>query len=222
MDLENVFYDILERKNAFLGYKNNKFKKSKNWHFLKEVNPWIFSKNGLFLEVFFLANLGQQNVLCDIFQQNVLCDIFPSFFGFSPKMAIFPIFFFRQYRPRKCLLWHSGTKIAFLGYKHKKFKKSKIWNFFIFSPKMAIFPSFFLGNIGHENVFYDILERKIDFLGYKDKKFKKSKNWHFPHGVNQRFWSKNAHFSNFIFLGNIGLKNVFYNILERKKSLSRL
>ena len=27
---ENVFYDILERKNAFLGYKNNKFQKSKN------------------------------------------------------------------------------------------------------------------------------------------------------------------------------------------------
>ena len=30
---ENVFYDILEQKKAFLGYKNNKFKKSKNWHF---------------------------------------------------------------------------------------------------------------------------------------------------------------------------------------------
>ena len=30
---ENVFYDILERKNAFLGYKNKKFKKSKYWHF---------------------------------------------------------------------------------------------------------------------------------------------------------------------------------------------
>ena len=27
---EKVFYDILERKNAFLGYKNKKFKKSKN------------------------------------------------------------------------------------------------------------------------------------------------------------------------------------------------
>ena len=27
---ENVFYHILERKNAFLGYKNDKFKKSKN------------------------------------------------------------------------------------------------------------------------------------------------------------------------------------------------
>ena len=27
---ENVFYDILERENAFLGYKNKKLKKSKN------------------------------------------------------------------------------------------------------------------------------------------------------------------------------------------------
>ena len=27
---QNVFYDFLERKNAFLGYKNKKFKKSKN------------------------------------------------------------------------------------------------------------------------------------------------------------------------------------------------
>ena len=30
---ENVFYDILERKNAFLGDQNNKFEKSKNYHF---------------------------------------------------------------------------------------------------------------------------------------------------------------------------------------------
>ena len=37
---ENVFYDILERKNAFLGYKINKIKKSKNWHFSNGVNPW--------------------------------------------------------------------------------------------------------------------------------------------------------------------------------------
>ena len=27
---ENVFYDILERENAFLGYKNKKLKTSKN------------------------------------------------------------------------------------------------------------------------------------------------------------------------------------------------
>ena len=31
---ENVFYDIPERKNIFLGYKNNMSKKSKNLYFL--------------------------------------------------------------------------------------------------------------------------------------------------------------------------------------------
>ena len=52
---ENVFYDILDRKNAFLGYKNKEFKKSKNCHFSKGVNPWFWSKNGQFLNFFFYA-----------------------------------------------------------------------------------------------------------------------------------------------------------------------
>ena len=86
---------------------------------------------------------------------------------------------------------------------------------------MAIFQNFFLGNIGQENVFYDILERKNAFLAYKNKKFKKSKNWHFSKGVNLRFWSKNGHFSNFLFLGKIGQENVFYVVLERKNGFSR-
>ena len=92
---------------------------------------------------------------------------------------------------------------------------------------MAIFPTFFLGNIGHENLFYDILERKNAFLGYENKKFKMSKNWRFSKGVNQWFWSKNGHFSDLaifstFFLTNIGQENVFYDIRERKKCLSRL
>ena len=45
---ENVFYDILVRKNVFLGYKNKNFHKSKNWHFSKGVNPSFWSKNGHF------------------------------------------------------------------------------------------------------------------------------------------------------------------------------
>ena len=59
---ENVFYDILEQKHAVLGYKNKKFKKPKNWHFFKGVNPWFWSKNGLFSNFFFLNNLDQENV----------------------------------------------------------------------------------------------------------------------------------------------------------------
>ena len=113
-------------------------------------------------------------------------------------------------------------KKSFLGYKNKKFKKKL--TFLLqgltlgFGLKMAIFPTFIFGNIGQKNVLQDILERKNDFLGYKSKKFKKSKNCDFSKGVNQWFWYKNGHFSNFFFLGKIGQKNVFYDILERIKT----
>ena len=50
---ENVFYDILERKNGFLGYKNKKFQNSKNSHFSKGVNPWFWFKNGHFWKFLF-------------------------------------------------------------------------------------------------------------------------------------------------------------------------
>ena len=80
------------------------------------------------------------------------------------------------------------------------------------------FQFFYLGNIGQENVFYDILERKNTFVGSKNMKSKKSKNWHFSKGVNPWFWSKDGHFSIFFFLGNIGQKNVFYDILDRKNA----
>ena len=49
---ENVFYDILHRKNAFLGYKNKKFKKSKNLDFCKGVNLLFWFKIGHF-SIFF-------------------------------------------------------------------------------------------------------------------------------------------------------------------------
>ena len=45
---KNIFYDILEQKKAFLGYKKKKLKKSKNQYFSKGVNPWFRSKNGHF------------------------------------------------------------------------------------------------------------------------------------------------------------------------------
>ena len=54
-------------------------------------------------------------------------DIFPKGLthGIGPKMAVFPNLLLRQYRPVKCILRYSRTKNAFLGYKNKKFKKSK-------------------------------------------------------------------------------------------------
>ena len=88
--------------------------------------------------------------------------------------------------------------------------------------KWPFYQLFFLGNIGQEKVFYDILERKNTFLGYKKKKFKDSKNSHFFKGVNPLFWSKNGHFTDLFFLGNIGQQNLFYDILERYNAFFRL
>ena len=65
---ENVFHDILAQKIAFLGYKNKKFKKSKNWHFSKGVNPSFWYKNGHFSKLFFLGNMGHENVFYDILE----------------------------------------------------------------------------------------------------------------------------------------------------------
>ena len=125
IDRENVFYDILERKNAFLGCKNKKLKKSKNLHFSKGVNPWSQSKNNHFFNFFFQAILTRK--MCfTIFQNEKMpfqairtkssksrkIDIFLKrcSHGFGSKITIFPTFFFRQYRPGKCLLRYSRTK----------------------------------------------------------------------------------------------------------------
>ena len=66
---ENVFDHILEQKNAFLGSKNQKVKKSKNRHFSKGVNPWFWSKNDYFSNFFFLGNISQENIFYDILKQ---------------------------------------------------------------------------------------------------------------------------------------------------------
>ena len=66
---KNVFYDIVERKNVFLGHKNIKFKKSQNWHFSKGINPWFWSKNSHFANFFSLDNIGQENVFYDILER---------------------------------------------------------------------------------------------------------------------------------------------------------
>ena len=79
---ENVFYDILEQTNAFLGFKNKTFKKSKIDIFLKGLT-----------------------------------------YGFSPKMAIFPTFFFKQWGQENVFYDILERKNAFPGYKNKKFKK---------------------------------------------------------------------------------------------------
>ena len=73
------------KKKAFLGYKNKKFKKSKIDIFSKWLTHGFGPKMALLLPFFFLDNIGRENVFYDILER----------------------------------------KNAFLGYKNKKFKKSK-------------------------------------------------------------------------------------------------
>ena len=62
---ENVFYDILERINAFLGYKNKKFKKVENLTFFQRGFPMVLAKIAIF-QTFFFGHTGKENVFYDI------------------------------------------------------------------------------------------------------------------------------------------------------------
>ena len=122
-----IFYP---QKKAFLGYKNKMLKKSKNWHFSKGVNPRFRSKNGHFSKLFFLGNIGQENVFYDILELK------KAFLGCKNKKLkksknwhFSKLFFLRNIGQENVVHDILEQKKAFLGYKNKKFKKSKNWQF---------------------------------------------------------------------------------------------
>ena len=54
---ENVFHDILERKNAFIDYKNKNLKRSRNWDFSKKGLVYGFGqKLSTFPSLYFRQN----------------------------------------------------------------------------------------------------------------------------------------------------------------------
>ena len=66
---ENVFDDIVERKNAFLGYKKTKFKK---WKI--DIFPIHgFGPKMAIFSTFFLGNIGRENVFYDILERKNAC-----------------------------------------------------------------------------------------------------------------------------------------------------
>ena len=176
-----MFYDILERKNAFLNYKNSMFKKWKNWDFCKGANPWFWSKIDHFSIFFFLGILGEENVFYGILERkNTFLGYKNSILksgkfaisgkglthGFGPKLTIFPCFFLGNIGQQNVFYDILERKNAFLGHKNRRFKKWKNWDFCKgvnpwFWSKIGHFSIFlFLSVIGQENVSYDILEPK--------------------------------------------------------------
>ena len=88
----------------------------------------------------------------------------------------------------------------------------------VFVEKSPFFQFFFLGAIGQENVFYVILkQKKTPFQAIKTKSSRSRKPDIFPKGITHGCWSKNGHFSNIFFLGNMG-KEMSVTILQNQKS----
>ena len=118
------------KKTPFQGIKTKSSKSRKSDIFSKGLTHGQFwSKNCRFSNFYFLGYMGQENVFYEILERKNACldykkrssnsrkiDIFPNELthGFGPKMALFPTFFFKQYRPGKCLLGYSRTKKRFL------------------------------------------------------------------------------------------------------------
>ena len=133
---ENVFYDILERKNAFLDYKNQTFKKSKTG-ISQRGQCMVLVKNWQFFHRFILGKKGQGNVSR-----------------------------------------YSKSKNAFLHYKNKKLKKWKNLTFFqrgysmVFCQKWAIFSSFCLRENRREKCFTIFQKEKTPFKTIKTRSSK--------------------------------------------------
>ena len=147
---------------------------------------------------------------------------------FWSKNGHFSNFYFLGNICQKNVFYHIlERKNAFLGYKTKKFKKSKNWIFpkgltHGFGPKMAILPTFFLGNMGQKSIFYDILERRNAFLGYKNKKLKNWKIHIFLKGVNPWFLVQKWPFFQFFFFGQYKPGKYLLRYSRTKKRLSRV
>ena len=100
-----MFLDILERKNAFLGYKSKKLKKWKNCHFCKGVSQWFWSEIGHF-SIFFKGNIFEKN----------------SFYGILERKNVFVGYKKKKLKKSKNYEFSKGGSSWFL---------SKIGNFFL-------------------------------------------------------------------------------------------
>ena len=100
---ENVFYDILQRKNSFLGYK---------------VTFTIFQNEKMFFQA--IKRKSSKSRKIDIFSKGLT-------HGFGPKMADFPTFFFQAIQARKMSFTiFQNEKTTFQAIKTTSSKSRKI------------------------------------------------------------------------------------------------
>ena len=236
---ENVFLDILERKKAFLGYKNKKFIKWKNCHFSKRVSPWFWSKIGHF-SIFFLKIIQGKKMSFTIFQNEKTpfqaikttssktrkIDIFPRWLThvFGPRMAIFPTFFCQEIQARKMSVTiFQNEKTPFQAIKTRSSKSGKIAIFpkgllHGFGQKLVIFQSFFLKVIQARKMRFTIFQNeKTCFQAIKRKSSKSEKIVIFSKGLVHGFGQKLGIFPN-CFLRQYSKGKMCFQIFQNEKT----
>ena len=140
----NIGQEILEQKSRSLRYKLRNSNSGKIDIFAKGLTSGIGQKWPI-LNLFFLGNIGQENVVYDILERK------RAFFNlwFWSKNGYFSQFFFLDNIGIENVFYDILERNnVFLGYKKKKFKKSKNSYFSQgvnqwYWPKMAILKSFF-------------------------------------------------------------------------------
>ena len=123
---KNVFYEFLERKKGLSRLWKQKVQKVVKFTFFKRGYPMVLVQKWPYFQLFFFREYRPGKCLLRYsrtkktpFQaiktrssKSRKIDISPKGLthGFGPKMGIFVTFFFRQYRPGKCLFRYSKTK----------------------------------------------------------------------------------------------------------------
>ena len=141
------------------------------------------------------------------------------------KWPFFQLLFFRQYTQGKCLLRYSRTKKRHSRLQKRRRSKTRKIDVFPkglthgIGPKMVMFPTFLLSRYRPEKCLLRYsTTKKTPFQAIKTRSSKSQKIHIFLKRLTH-VWSKNGHFTNFFFLGNIAQENVFYNILEGKNAI---
>ena len=140
------------------------------------------------------------------------------------KMAIFPTFFFRQYRPGKCpFSILQSEKMPFQPKKTRSLKSRKIDILAKglthgFCPKMAIFPSFFFQAIQARKISFMIFQNeKTPFQAIKTRSPKSRKIDIFYKGLTHGFGPKMAIFPSFFFQA-IQARKMSFTIFQNEKT----
>ena len=138
---ENVFYNLLEEKNACLPYKNNTFKKSEKLRIFQRGYPMVFVKKWPLFHVFFQA-IQARKMCFTIFQKKKTpvqpikttrsksrkIEIFPKGLthGFAQKYGHFSMSSFQAIQARKiCFTIFYNEKTFFQAIKKRSLKSKK-------------------------------------------------------------------------------------------------